>query len=418
MFFVFSKKKKSILAGIMTIIMVFTMSIAFFGTQAEAVSKAQITALQQQQAALAKKKADIQAQANAINSKVSAQTEKLTLLSQQLDVTNSELQNLTQQIAFYTNSIAEMENELLLDEQKETELLAEYKVRMRAMEENGSSTYISIILGASNFQDLLGRIECVKEIMEHDDNLINDVRAAQVKVKQQKTDTEAEVAAEQVAFASYQDKQADLISQQAEVKTVLASLQVNSAEYKNQLETVKALQSTITGQITSMQAELAEQQRLQAEQNAATQISSGNSNSNSNGNSNWYGDTQGSGTGQDIVNYAKNFLGVNYVYGGTSPSGFDCSGLVYYCYRHFGYSVNRTAAGLAYTGTPVSASALKAGDILLFTSIDGSYVGHTGIYIGGGQFIQAPHTGDVVKISSLSDAYYTAHYWGARRVIS
>jgi peptidoglycan DL-endopeptidase CwlO len=411
MIFVFSKKKKSILSGIMTIVMVFTMCFAFFSTPAAAVSKAQITALQQQQTALAKKKADIQAQASAINSKVSAQTEKLELLSQQLDVTNSELQNLTQQIAFYTNSIAEMENELVLDEQKEAELLAEYKVRMRAMEENGSSTYISIVLGASNFQDLLGRIECVKEIMEHDDNLINDVRAAQVKVKQQKADTEAEVAAEQIAFASYQDKQADLVNQQAEVKTVLASLQANSADYNKQLETVKALQSTISGQITSMKSELAEQQRLQAEQNAAKQTTPSN-------NSTWYGETTGTGTGQDIVNYAKNFLGVNYVYGGTSPSGFDCSGLVYYCYRHFGYSVNRTAASLAYSGKAVSSSDLKVGDIILFTSTDGGYVGHTGIYIGGGQFIHAPHTGDVVKISSLSDSYYTAHYWGARRVIS
>ena len=99
------------------------------------------------------------------------------------------------------------------------------------MEENGSSTYISIVLGASDFQDLLGRIECVKEIMVHDDNLINEVRDAQVKVKQQKADTETEVAAEQVAFASYQDKQTELISQQAEVKTVLLSLQANSADY-------------------------------------------------------------------------------------------------------------------------------------------------------------------------------------------
>ena len=78
-----------------------------------------------------------------------------------------------------------------------------------------------------------------------------------------------------------------------------------------------------------MQAELAEQQRLQAEQNAAKQTPSGNTSGNTSGNNSpWYSETKGTGTGQDIVNYAKNFLGVNYVYGGTSPSGFDCSGLV------------------------------------------------------------------------------------------
>jgi cell wall-associated NlpC family hydrolase len=112
------------------------------------------------------------------------------------------------------------------------------------------------------------------------------------------------------------------------------------------------------------------------------------------------------------------FLGVKYVYGGTSPSGFDCSGLVYYCYRHFGYSVNRTASGLAYNGTAVSSSELQPGDVILFTAQDGNYIGHTGIYIGNGQFIHAPHTGDVVKISSLSSTYYTNHYWGARRIVS
>ena len=133
--------------------------------------------------------------------------------------------------------------------------------------------------------------------------------------------------------------------------------------------------------------------------------------------SSWTNDTTVSGgTGQDIVNYAEKFLGVPYVYGGTSPSGFDCSGLVYYCYRHFGYSVNRTAAGLSYNGTSVSA--LRPGDVLLFTSVDGSYIGHCGIYIGGNQFIHAPHTGDVVKISNLSDSYYTSHYVGARRIIN
>lgn len=405
------RRKKSIQAWLLTFIMVLTMSSALFDMPAQAVSKSEINALKQQQEQLAQQRAGIQAKSDALSSEVSSQTEKLELLAQQLDITNQEIEILSEQIAIYTNSIAEMENELNTDKLKEQELLKEYKTRMRAMEENGKYSYISILLGASSFQDLLGRIDCIKAIMEHDNNLVNEVKEAQVNVQNAKTAMEAEMAEQQDVFAAYQEKQADLLKQQEEAKAVLSSLTANSAEYAKQLEAVNALQTSINGQISSLEDALAEQERIKAEQDASNQISSGSD-------GNWYGDSVGTGTGQDIVNYAETFLGVSYVYGGTSPSGFDCSGLVYYCYRHFGYSLNRTAAGLAYNGTPVSASALQVGDIILFTSTDGGYIGHTGIYIGSGQFIHAPHTGDVVKISSLSDSYYTSHYWGARRLIS
>jgi len=405
------RRKKSIQAWMLTLIMALTICSELFDMPAQAVSRSDINTLKQQQEQLAQQKAGIQAQADALSGEVSSQTEKLELLAQQLDITNQEIEVLSEQIAIYTSSIAEMENELYLDKLKEQELLKEYKTRMRAMEENGNYSYISILFEASSFQDLLSRIDCIKAIMEHDNNLVNEVREAQVNVQNAKTAMEAEMAEQEEAFAAYQEKQTDLLAQQEEAKVVLASLTANSAEYAKQLEAVKSLESSINGQISNMEDALAEQERIKAEQNASNQISSGSGGS-------WYGDSAGTGTGQDIVNYAETFLGVSYVYGGTSPSGFDCSGLVYYCYRHFGYSVNRTAAGLAYSGTPVSASALQVGDIILFTSTDGSYVGHTGIYIGSGQFIHAPHTGDVVKISSLSDAYYTSHYWGARRVIS
>ena len=409
--------------------MVFNLSFAMLGTKADAVTSSQINALKNQQAQLAEKKAAIQAQSQALNGQVADQTQKLSVLAQQLDVTNQELTNLSQQIAAYTDSIAQLQNELNVDEQKEQALLTQYGKRMRAMEENGNSSYIAIIFGASDFEDLLSRISDVKEIMQYDTDLINEVRDAKAKVETAKTNMEAEMATQEDVFQQYQDKQADLLTQQQEVKAVLSTLQANSADYASQLQSVNALSASISGQITNMEAELEEQKRLQAEQAAAAQIAansnkgtsssskpSTSSGSTSSG-SKWTNDsTVSGGSGQDIVNYAESFLGVPYVYGGTSPSGFDCSGLIYYCYRHYGYAVNRTAASLAYNGTPVTS--LRAGDVLLFTSVDGSYIGHCGIYIGGGQFIHAPHTGDVVKISNLSDSYYTSHYVGARRIIS
>lgn len=117
----------------------------------------------------------------------------------------------------------------------------------------------------------------------------------------------------------------------------------------------------------------------------------------------------------DIVSVAKQYLGVPYVWGGTSPSGFDCSGFVQYVFRKCGYSVTRTADTQYYDGTPVSYSNLQAGDLVFFT---GTYatagISHIGIYIGGGQFIHAASGG--VKISSLSESYYSSRYYSACRV--
>lgn len=427
----FTRIKKNRFALILAFVMVFNFSFAMLGSSADAVTSSQINALKNQQSQLAQKKAAIQTQAQALNGQVADQTQKLNILAQQLDVTNQELDNLSKQIAAYTDSIAQLQNELNIDQQKEDALLAQYGKRMRAMEENGNSSYIAIIFGASDFEDLLSRISDVKEIMQYDTDLINEVREAKAKVETAKSAMESEMATQEEVFQQYQDKQADLLTQQAEVKEVLSSLQESSADYASQLQSVNALSASISGQISNMEAELEEQKRLQAEQAAAAKIAANNKGTTTNTNTNkpstsgstggtgnkWTNDTTVSGgSGQDIVNYAESFLGVPYVYGGTSPSGFDCSGLIYYCYRHYGYAVNRTAASLAYNGTPVTS--LRAGDVLLFTSVDGSYIGHCGIYIGGGQFIHAPHTGDVVKISNLSDSYYTSHYVGARRIIS
>ena len=112
-----------------------------------------------------------------------------------------------------------------------------------------------------------------------------------------------------------------------------------------------------------------------------------------------------------VVEIASRYLGVPYVWGGASPSGFDCSGFILYVYAQLGVSLPHHAASQYGYGSAVPKSALEPGDLVFFDNL-----GHNGIYIGGGQFIHAPHTGDVVKISSLSDPWYAAHWTGARRL--
>ena len=101
------------------------------------------------------------------------------------------------------------------------------------------------------------------------------------------------------------------------------------------------------------------------------------------------------------------YLGTPYVWGGASPSGFDCSGFTMYVYAQVGVSLPHSSYAQYGMGVPVAQSDLQPGDLVFFYGL-----GHVGIYIGGGQYIHAPHTGDVVKISSIGSGYV-----GARRIL-
>ena len=114
-----------------------------------------------------------------------------------------------------------------------------------------------------------------------------------------------------------------------------------------------------------------------------------------------------------VANYAYNFLGRPYVYGANGPNAFDCSGFTSYVYRHFGVSLPRTARSQFSAGSAVSRNNLAPGDLVFFNTV--GYLGHVGLYIGGGDFIHAASSGRV-KISSLSEGYYRTRYAGARRV--
>ncbi len=121
--------------------------------------------------------------------------------------------------------------------------------------------------------------------------------------------------------------------------------------------------------------------------------------------------------GEKIVAEAKKYLGVRYVYGGTSPSGFDCSGFVYYVYKQCGYSITRTATAQNSVGVQVARSNLQPGDIIIFYNGGKTAIGHAGIYIGDGKFIHASSGGGKVMISGLSESYYNARFYSARRVV-
>ena len=125
----------------------------------------------------------------------------------------------------------------------------------------------------------------------------------------------------------------------------------------------------------------------------------------------------GNVTGAQILAKAVTYLGAPYVYGGASPSGFDCSGFVYYVYGTFGISVGRTPEAQYGAGTRVDKSELQAGDIVLFSGTGGSGITHAGIYAGNGQFIHSPNSRSTVSYSDLTSGYWSEHFYCGIRVV-
>ncbi len=121
--------------------------------------------------------------------------------------------------------------------------------------------------------------------------------------------------------------------------------------------------------------------------------------------------------GQMVVETAKKYIGTPYVYGGMSPSGFDCSGFVKYIYSQYGVSLYRTAASQTSNGYAVSRSELRQGDLVFFaTNGSGGGISHVGIYVGDGCFIHSPRPGKGVEITPMSYGYYADTYVCSRRI--
>lgn len=122
--------------------------------------------------------------------------------------------------------------------------------------------------------------------------------------------------------------------------------------------------------------------------------------------------------GSQIVEYAAQFIGTPYVWGGNGPKSFDCSGLTKYVYAHFGYDINRTARDQAHNGVKVSWDELQPGDLIFFHTVERSYyITHVGLYAGNGQIIHASSGHHQVEYADLYSDYFTRAFVCARRII-
>jgi cell wall-associated NlpC family hydrolase len=260
---------------------------------------------------------------------------------------------------------------------------------------------LEVMLGAASLDDLLDRLDSVRRVSSQDLAIIADVKNARAEMKRR---------AQKLAKA------------RAEQRKVVGERAARKEAIEAKLAERQSLLSSIKDQIVQLEAEERERQRrlreeaerrLEAEQAARAAAAAAPEASLASAPAEVvvYGDVPPNRYGSAVVDIAMQYLGVPYVWGGASPSGFDCSGLVVYVYAQLGVSLPHYTGSLWQMGSAVSYDQLQAGDLVFFNGL-----GHVGIYIGGGQFVHAPHTGDVVKISSMSDDWYGSTFVGARRI--
>ncbi|MEP6910753.1 MAG: NlpC/P60 family protein [Actinomycetota bacterium] len=257
----------------------------------------------------------------------------------------------------------------------------------------GDSTGLEVLLGASSMDDLMARIDTVNRVSDQSAEVLKQVKVFRTAVQNRR--------------AHLQDahvQQARLVAEQSAQK---ASIEGQLAQRKQMLSSIKSEIGRIQAAERAHQAQLAAQARARLSTNGVAVLNASAGAVTAPPEQNF---TPPPGNYGGVVGIAMQYLGVPYVWGGASPSGFDCSGFSMYVFAQVGVSLPHNAAAQYGYGMPVSRDQLQPGDLVFFNGL-----GHMGIYIGGGQFIHAPHTGDVVKISSMT-GWYASTYVGARRL--
>ncbi|AYD39114.1 glycoside hydrolase [Clostridium fermenticellae] len=296
------------------------------------------------------------------------QRQELEIKTEQLD---NQITQAMQQIQDNKDKIAEIakeieQNQADLDEaQGQIENQQEsFNQRAKSMYINGNDGYLGVILDSQNLNDFVARVDNIKKIMGYDKQVVDDLNNKKDLIESKKQ--------------TLCDQNNQLISLKADNEKKLA-----------QLSSDKSQETELLASLTQKEKQLTSENEV----SESTSLSRGGASVSSNA----------------VVAYASNFLGTPYEWGGNGPSSFDCSGFTCYVFAHFGVSLPRVASDQQNVGTAVSKDNLQPGDLVFF----GSTAYHVGIYVGNGSYINAPKTGDVVKISSIDRSDYS----GARRVL-
>lgn len=389
-------KMRLVAAGLVAILGI----SCFQSASASALSKAK-NKKSEAQTALDNANADIeniQSQQQELQSQIDALDADLVNIIMNLDILEGELSDKQTELDNVTAQLAQAQE----DEQNQYDAM---KKRIVYMYENGDDSYIEALVGATDFSDLLNRLEYAQQIYDYDRNLLTQYQETVQQVADLKSQVETEKAELEEVQQSYQEQQAsyesmiaEKQSQMSDFDTQLASAQSRAAQYKATVDE----QNEIIRQEQAAAAAAAAQNNNKGNN---TTTANNNNGSNTGGDSTTGGSTGGGGlnppfstsvSGSDVVSYACQFIGNPYVWGGESlTNGADCSGFIKSVYANFGISLPHSSVALQRAGSEVSYENAQPGDIVC-------YAGHVAIYMGGGQIVHASSPSTGIKTGSAT----------------
>lgn len=365
-------------------------------------------------------KSSLTAKNDALLKQIQTANEKTAKLSNDVSNKALDIKNAEEKISASQAKIASYNQQIVkaqVEVGKRKDNLKEQLISLQKQVGNSvtGNVYFDFVLNSNSLSDLVGRSLTVNKLSQASAEALQAVKDSQAKVKALQTEQEAKQETLVATKSQLESDKAKIESLKSDAEKSASDLQQTLEANKDKLaqfaaseDAAKAAAATAAVAATPSASSTSTASSSAASSSANTSTTSASSSASAS-QAPASNNSSVSVSGGSIASNAAKYIGVPYVYGGTSPSGFDCSGLIYYAAKEAGISLPRTSQAQSTLGSYVSVSDLKAGDLVFWGGVGSAY--HVGIYIGGGQYLHAPAPGQNVTIQSMA---YFAPSFGRR----